>query len=153
MTQKIETSEHFQSITLLTQPKAESFFFQSRTTSRKLSIGNPMEDFRLLVTKKKQFEVQDFTMSIAGFGWIGESEFKSRTEVYHCAFQSVCWSVKDLIDILMEQIKTELVWIKTPVEYRENILIISTPWKFQRVQILVWWSKLLVFQSNLPLQT
>ena len=37
-----------------------------------------MEDFRLLVTKKKQFEGQDFTLSIASFGGIGESELPNK---------------------------------------------------------------------------
>ena len=33
-----------------------------------------MEDFRLLITKKKQFEKNDFTLSTANFGGIGKSE-------------------------------------------------------------------------------
>ena len=33
-----------------------------------------MEDFRQIVRKKKQFEGQDFTLSIASFGGIGKSD-------------------------------------------------------------------------------
>ena len=53
-------------------PKAS--LFQNCTTCRKLSFGILMEDFRLLVRKKKQFEGQVFTLSIASFGGIGKSE-------------------------------------------------------------------------------
>ena len=72
---KLKLLSTFSQLRFWLSPK-QNLFFQSRTTSRKLSIGNPMEDFRLLVTKKKQFEVQDFTMSKASFGGIGESEFQ-----------------------------------------------------------------------------
>ena len=80
LSQKIEISEHFKSFSLLISPKKESFF-QGRATSRKFLIGNLMEDFRLVVTKKKQFEGNVFTLSREKFGGHGKSEvqFKDRS--------------------------------------------------------------------------
>ena len=75
LSQKIEISEHFKSFSLLISPKKETFF-QGRATSRKFLIGNLMEDFRLVVTKKKEFEGNVFTLSRASFGGIGKSEFQ-----------------------------------------------------------------------------
>ena len=87
-------------------------FFQSCTNSRELSIGNLMEDFRLLVTEKKQFEGQDFTLSIASFGGIGKSESQIKDRNLWLCNQVCLLKCKGSMDALMEQIKTELIWDK-----------------------------------------
>ena len=53
-------------------------FFQDCATSRKLSNGNLMEGSRVVITKKKQFEGNDFTLSGASFGRIGKPEFETK---------------------------------------------------------------------------
>ena len=90
----------------LTQPKAESFF-QSRTTSRKLSIGNLMGGLRLVITKKNSLKEMILHYQEQVFEELENQNSKSKIAAYDCAIQSFCWSLKYLFDTLMEQIKTE----------------------------------------------
>ena len=152
LSQKVEISEPFQSISLLISPKKESFF-QGRATSRKFLIGNLMEDFRLVVTKKKQFEGNVFTLSRASFGGIGKSEvqFKDRS-IWWCnpVFLLKCIG----FDWHSDRTKRNCVDLEqNHFECRDIILIKSTAWNFLKIKFLVWGSKLMVFQSNLLLQT
>ena len=113
----------------LTQPKAESFF-QSCATCRKFSIGNMMEDIRLVATKKKQFEGQDFTMSIANFGGIGKSELQVRDRSIGLCNQVSLFKCK-WIDWHSDG--TNQNWIDletTDFVYWDIIHVIGTPWKF-----------------------
>ena len=105
-------------------------FYQSCTTSRELSIGNLMEDFRLLVTEKKQFEGQDFTLSIASFGGIGksESQIKDRN-LWLC--DQVCLLKCKRFDGHSDG--TNQNWVdlgQTEFENRDIIHFICTPRKF-----------------------
>ena len=105
-------------------PKAS--LFQNCTTCRKLSFGILMEDFRLLVRKKKQFEGQVFTLSIASFGGIGksESQIKDRN-TWLC--NQVCLLKCKRFDWHSDRTNQNLVdFYQTEFEYRDIIHVIKT---------------------------
>ena len=104
----------------------ENLFFQSRTTNSKFSIGNPLEGFMLLVTKKKQFEGQDFTLSIAGFGRIRKSEFHSKDGSIWLCNQVCLLKCKGLDG---HSHGTNQIWVdlvQNDLDYRDVIHIIKT---------------------------
>ena len=154
VSQKVEISEHFQSISLLTQPK-KSLFFQSCATSWNFSIGSLMEDCSLVATKKKHFGRQEFTMSIASFGGIGKSEFKIKdrslwlcNQVCLLECSRFCWHSDG----------TNQNWVdleRTEFEYRDIIHNIKTFLGNFRVYSF-WcndWYFCFFFQSSSTLQT
>ena len=72
---KIQLFEQFQSISFLAQRKKRDLV-QRWTIRWSCSIGNLMEDFRLVVTKKKYFKRNDITLSRTCFGGIGKSKLQ-----------------------------------------------------------------------------
>ena len=91
---------------------AQIIFFQVCATSRNVSVGNLMEDFRMVATTKSSLKVRILHCQEQVLEESENQTCKSKTEVYDCAIETVSWNVKDLMDTLMQQTKTELIWYK-----------------------------------------
>ena len=105
-------------------------FFQSCATCRKFLIGNLMEDFRLVVTKKKQFEYQDFTMSVASFRRIGNSGLQLKDQSIWLSNQ-VCLLKYKGFDWHSDGLNQNWVELEpTNFDQWDIIHNISTPWNF-----------------------
>ena len=86
----------------------------------------PNGRFWLVVTKKKQFEGQDFTLSIAGFGRIRKSEFHSKDRSIWLCNQVCLLKCKGLDG---HSDGTNQIWVdlvQNDLEYRDIIHIIKT---------------------------
>ena len=107
------------------KPKWESFFLQSCTTSRSVSFGILMEHFRLVAKKKSNLKVRILQCQKQVLEESENQNCQSKIEVYDSSTKSVYWNVKGLMDTLMEQIKTQLIWNKLIL----SIETLSILWK------------------------
>ena len=84
-----------------------------------------MEDFGLVSTKRSSLKVRILQCQKRVLEESENQNCQSNIEVYDSSTKSVCWNVKDLMDTLMEQIKTELIFTKLNL----SIETLSILWK------------------------